>query len=211
MSLTSTASALPSTARSMAWGPLAGAAAALAVITVGTRPWEGHRLSLSAVRLAVALSAVAAAFGVDDTAAVTVAASPTPLSRRRTTRLALVLAGGTAVAASASLAIAALGGSGQLPLTRVLLEAVGMQLAAIMCALLLDAERGACVFAGTLLGSLVVQQRFPNYALFPLTPDAPAWTPAGTAWVAIMLITAGAIIALSRDPASRRYPTSSDR
>ncbi len=80
----------------MAWGPLAAAAAALAVITVGMRPWEGHPLSLSAARLAVALAAVAAAFGVDDNAAVTVAASPTPLSRRRTTRLGLVLTGGTA-------------------------------------------------------------------------------------------------------------------
>ena len=194
----------------MAWGPLAGAAAALAVIAFGLRPWEGHPLSLSAVRLTVALAAVAAAFGVDDTAAVTVAASPTPLSRRRTTRLALVLAGGAAVAAGASLAIAALGGSGDLPLARVLLEAVGMQLAAIVCALLLGGDRGACIFAGMLLGSLLVQQRFPDYALFPPVPGAPGWTTAGTAWVAIILTAAGAVIALSRDPASRRYKTSSD-
>ena len=198
-------------ARSMAWGPLAGAAAALGVIAVGLRPWEGHRLSLSAVRLAVALGAVAAAFGVDDSAGLTVAASPTPLSRRRVTRLGLVVAGGAAVAASASLAIAAIGGSGELPLARVLLEAIGMQLAAIMCALLFGGDRGACIFAGTLLGALVVQQRFPDYALFPLAPGAPGWTAAGIAWVAIVLSAAGAVIALSWDPASRRYRTSSHR
>ncbi len=192
------------TARSMAWGPLAGAAAALGVIAVGMRPWEGHPLSLSAVRLTVALAAVAAAFGVDDNAAPTVAASPTPLSRRRTTRLGLVLTGGAAGAASASLTIAALGGSGELPLARMLLEAVGMQLTAIVCALLFGGDRGACVFAGTLLGSLILQQRFPDYALFPPAPGAPGWSPAGTAWATIVLTAAGAIIALSQDPARRR-------
>lgn len=209
--MTTAASPLPPTARSMAWGPLAGAAAALAVITVGMRPWQGHPLSLSAVRLAIALAAVAAAFGVDDSAAPTMAASPTPLSRRRTTRLGLVLTGGTAVAAGASLTIAALGGSGDLPLTRGLLEAIGMQLAGIVCALLFGGDRGACIFAGTLLGSLVVQQRFPDYALFPLAPGGPGWQRAGVAWVAIVLTAAGAVITLSRDPASRRYRTSSDR
>ena len=209
--MTSAAGQVRPMARSMAWGPLAGAAAALGVIAVGLRPWEGHRLSLSAVRLAVALGAVAAAFGVDDSAALTVAASPTPLSRRRVTRLGLVVAGGAAVAASASLAIAAIGGSGELPLARVLLEAIGMQLAAIMCALLFGGDRGACVFAGTLLGALVVQQRFPDYALFPLARGAPGWTAAGIAWVAIVLSAAGAVIALSWDPASRRYRTSSHR
>ena len=208
--MTSAAGQVRPMARSMAWGPLAGAAAALGVIAVGLRPWEGHRLSLSAVRLAVALAAIAAAFGVDDSAAPTVAASPTPLSRRRATRLGLVLAGGAAVAAAAPLAIAALGGSGRLPLARVLLEATGMQLAAIVCALLFGGDRGACVFAGTLLGALVVQQRFPDYALFPLAPDAPGWAPAGIAWVAIVVTAAGAVAALSRDPASRRYRTSSD-
>ncbi len=211
MSLTSTAGALQPTARSMAWGPLAGAAAGLAVIAVGMRPWDGHPLSLSAVRLAVALAAVAAAFGVDDTAAVTVAASPTPVSRRRTTRLALVLTGGAAVAATASIVIAALGGTGDLPLARVILESIGMQLAAIVCALLLGGERGACVFAGTLLTALLAQQRFPDYALFPLAPGAPGWTRAGAAWTAITVTAASVVIALSRDPARRGYRTSSDR
>lgn len=211
MPVTSAASALRPTARSMAWGPLTGAAAALAVIAVGMRPWEGYPLSLSAARLAVALAAAAAAFGVDDPAALTVAASPTPLSRRRTTRLGLVIAAGAAVAVSASLTIAALGGSGDLPLARVLLEATGMQLTAIVCALLFGGDRGACVFAGTLLAALLTQQRFPDYALFPHAADAPGWTRAGTAWIAIALTATGAIIALSRDPASRRSRTSSAR
>lgn len=203
MSVTSTALELRPTARSMAWGPLAGAGAALAVIAVGLRPWEGQPLSLSAVRLAVALAAVAAAFGADDSAAPTLAASPSPLSRRRATRLALVLAGGAAVAAGASLAIATLGSSGDLPLARVLLEALGMQLAAIVCALRFGGDRGACLFAGTLLGALLVQQRYPDYALFPLAPGGPGWQRAGLAWVAIVLTAAGAVIALSRDPSRR--------
>ena len=209
--MTSAAGALPPTARSLAWGPLAGAAAALGVVAVALRPWEGHPLSLSTVRLAVALAAVAAAFGVDDSEAPTVAASPTPLSRRRVTRLGLVLAGGAAVAAGASLAIAALGGSGDLPLARVILEATGMQLTAIVCALAFGGDRGACVFAGTLLGSLILQQRFPDYALFAHAPGAPGWAPAGTAWLTIMLAAAGAVIALSRDPASRRFRISNVR
>lgn len=211
MSVISAGSALRPTARSMAWGPLAGAAAALVVIAAAMRPWQGHPLSLSAVRLAIALAAAAAAFGVDDTAAPTVAASPTPLSRRRTTRLGLVIAAGAAVAASASLTIAALGGTGDLPLARVLLEATGMQLTAIMCALLFGGDRGACVFAGTLLAALLAQQRFPDYALFPLASGGPGWQRAGFSWMAIVIAAAGAVIALSRDPANRGYPTSSDR
>ena len=211
MSVISAGSALRPTARSMAWGPLVGAAAALAVIAAGMRPWQGHALSLSAVRLAVALAAVAAAFGVDDSAAPTVASSPTPLSRRRTTRLGLVLAAGAAVAVSASLTIAALGGTGDLPVARVLLEATGMQLGAIVCALLFGGDRGACVFAGSLLGSLVVQQRFPDYALFPLASGGPGWQRAGFTWTAIVIAAAGGVIALSRDPAYRGYRTSSDR
>ncbi|MDP8936546.1 MAG: hypothetical protein M3O23_02240, partial [Actinomycetota bacterium] len=124
--------------------------------------------------------------------------------------LGLVLTGGTAVAAGASIAIAALGGSADLPLGRVLLEATGMQLTAIVCALLFGGDRGACVVAGTLLAALLAQQRFPDYALFPLAPGGPGWQRAGFTWTAIVIAAAGAVIALSRDPASRRYPTSSD-
>lgn len=197
--------ALRFTGRSMVWGPLTGAAAALAGIVVAVRPWDGHPLSLSVVRVAFALSAAAAAFAVDDDAAVTLSASPTSLGRRRTTRLALIAAGGTGVAVGACLAVAALGGTDDLPLARLLLEATGMQLLAVAFALLVGGDRGACVFAGSLLSALVVQVRFPSYALFPFAPGGPGWERARITWLAIACTAAVIVIALSRDPATRRY------
>ncbi len=143
----------------MAWGPLG---AALVVITVVQRPWEGHRLSLSLVRIAVGLAAAASAFGLDDTAACTVASSPSTLAHRRMAHLALSLAGSAVVAGGTCLVVAAIGGTEQLDPVRVALESSGMFLGVSASALVLGADRGVALFGGALLASLAVQQRFPT-------------------------------------------------
>lgn len=203
MSLSTTLRVLPPTARSMSWAPLSAATAALAVITAALQPWNGHTLSLSMIRVAVGLAAAAGVFALDDRAAATVAASPTTLARRRAARLVLVLAALSTVVASACLSIAVLGGTGQLSPGRVVLESSGMVLAAVAYAVALGGDRGACVFLGTLLAALVVQQRFPEYALFPIEPGGPGWDRAGIAWLIITSASAAVIVLLSRDPVSR--------
>ncbi len=85
--MTAALGAARSTARSMAWGPLAGAAVVIAVLVAAQRPWDGHGLSFGFIRFAVSAAALGAAFALDDTAAVTLAPSPTSLLARRAVRL----------------------------------------------------------------------------------------------------------------------------
>ncbi len=54
-------------------------------------------------------------------------------------------------------------------------------LTAIVSALLLGGDRGACVIAGTLLGSLLAQQRFPRLRTLPHAPGAAGRQRAGIA------------------------------
>ncbi len=171
----------------MAWGPLLAAASAITGVGVALRPWDGHPLSLSVVRLAVGLAAVAVAFALDDRAGVTIAASPTTLRQRQATRMVFVVAAVTVVAGGACLALAAIAGTSELPTSRILLESSGMVLAAAACAVMLGGDRGASVFAGASLAAIVVQQRFPDHALFALGPGDAAWDRAGIAWLAIAL------------------------
>lgn len=204
MSLSVAARAAQPTARAMAWGPLVAAAGAITGVAASLRPWDGHPLSLSMVRVAVGLAAAAAAFGLDDGAGGTIAASPTTLGRRQATRMVLVVAAVTVVAGGACLVLATVAGTSELPASRVLLESSGMVLAAAGCAVVLGGDRGAPVFAGGLLAAVVVQQRFPDHALFPFGPGDPAWDRAGTAWLAIALAGALALAVRSRDPVGRR-------
>ena len=188
----------------MAWGPLLAAAGVITGVAVALRPWDGHPLSLSVVRLAAGVAAVAGAFALDDRAGATTAASPTTLRERQTTRLVLVVAAVTVVAGGACLALATIAGTSELPTSRLLLESSGMVLAAAACAVALGADRGASVFAGGLLAAVVVQQRFPDHALFPFGPGDAAWDRAGPAWWAIALTGALTLAVRSRDPVGRR-------
>lgn len=204
MSVSAAARAVRPTARSMAWGPLVAAAAVITGVGVALRPWDGHPLSLSVVRLAVGLAAVGAAFALDDDAGVTVAASPTTLGQRRSTRMVLVLGAVSAVACATCLSVAAIAGTSGLPAGRILLESSGMVLAATACAVLLGGDRGASVFAGGILAAVVVQQRFPQYALFAFASGDAAWDRSGIAWLVIALTGALTLAVRSRDPVSRR-------
>ena len=204
MSLSTVGRAARPTARSMAWGPLLAAAGLTAGLGIALRPWDGHPLTLTAVRLAVGLAAGAAAFGLDDGAAETVAASPTTLGQRRLTRMVLVVAAVTFLAGGACLAVSAIAGSSELPGSRILLESSGMVLAGAACAVVLGGDRGASLFTGGLLAAVVVQGRFPDYALFAFGPGDAAWDRSGIAWLAIAVSGALTLAARSRDPVGRR-------
>lgn len=82
-----TREALPAIARSIRWQPL-GVAALLSVSIVALRRGEDTAGPMQAVAI---LLACGAGFALDDPAAEVLAASPTPLSRRRSLRLLLVL------------------------------------------------------------------------------------------------------------------------
>ena len=188
----------------MAWGPLLAATGAITGVGVSLSPWDGDPLSLSMVRLAVGLAAAAAAFSLDDGAGETIAASPTTLGQRQATRMVLVVTAVTVVAGGACLAFAAIAGTSEFAASRVLLEASGMVMAAAACAVTLGGDRGASVFAGGLLAAIVVQQRFPDYALFALAPGDAAWERSSIAWLVITLTGTLTLKAQSQDPVRRR-------
>lgn len=188
------------TARSMACGPLAGAAVAVAVLVVAQRPWDGHGLSLGFSRILVAVAALGAAFTLDDTAAATLAPSPTSLLARRAVRLALALAGAVTVIAAASLVLGAAGGASAVPFDRVALEGTGVLLLAMALSAARGGDEGAFTLAGALLAAVVIQQRWPAWSLFPTAPGAPGWSGAAAAWAALAASSAAALVVLSRDP-----------
>lgn len=188
------------TARSMACGPLAGAAVAVAVLVAAQRPWDGHGLSLGFTRLAIAVAALGAAFALDDTAAVTLAPSPTSLLARRAVRLALALAGAVTVIVAASVVLGAAGGAAAVPFDRVALEATGVLLLAMALSAARGGDEGAFTLAGALLAAVVIQQRWPAWSLFPPAPGAPGWSGAGAAWAALGASSAVALLVLWRDP-----------
>ena len=188
----------------MAWGPLLAATGAITFVGITLRPWSGDPLSLSVVRLAVGLAAAAAAFALDDRAGETIAASPTTLRQRQATRIVLVVAAVTVVAGGACLALATIAGTSDVAAGRMLLEASGMVLAAAACGVTLGGDRGASVFAGGLLAAILVQQRFPDYALFALAPGDAAWARSSIAWLVIALTGTLTLAGQSQDPVRRR-------
>ena len=190
------------TARSMAWGPLAGAAAAITVLVAAQRPWDGHGLSLGFTRFAVAITALGAAFALDDTAAVTLAPSPTSLLARRAVRLALALGSAITVIAAAALILGAAGGAPGVPFERVVLEGMGVLLLAMALSAARGGDEGASALAGALVAAVVIQQRWPAWSLFPMAPGAPGWSGAGAAWAALIASSVTVLIVLWRDPAS---------
>jgi hypothetical protein len=199
------------TVKAMAWGPLGAAAGVLAGIVVATRPWDGGGLSLLFVRIAVFLAAIGAAFAVDDAASVTLAASPTTLWRRRLVRLVLAAGAAVATAVTATVAVAAAGGVGSLPAARVAVEASAVLLLALMSATALGGDRGAITFATIVMAAILLQQRRPDLALFPMAPSQPGWTGSGVAWVVIAVAAAAALAAMSVDPAARARATCASR
>ncbi len=202
--MTAAIRAVPGTARSMAWAPFTVASGSVVGLVVAQRPWEGQQLSLGLARLTLVLVAIGAALALDDAAADTLACSPTSLLWRRAVRLALAAAGAVAVTVVALFTVGATGGTGGVPLERLVVEGAGILLLAMALSTAVGGDRGAFLFAVGLLGAVVVQQRWPAWSLFPMAPGAPGWSRAALVWGVVAAVSAGALFVISRDPCLRR-------
>lgn len=204
--MTAAIRAVPATARSMAWAPFTVASGSVVGLVVAQRPWDGQQLSLGLVRLALVLVAIGAALALDDAAANTLACTPTSLLWRRGVRLALAAGAGAgaAVTVVALFAVGATGGTGGVPLDRLVVEGAGILLLAMALSTAVGGDRGAFLFAVGVLGAVVVQQRWPAWSLFPMAPGAPGWSRAALVWGAVAAASAGALFVFSLDPCFRR-------
>lgn len=192
--------------------PAATVGLAMFVAAVSLKPWDGQPLTLTVARLAMMMLAIGVGFALDDPAAVTLAASPTSLPRRRAARCALAVTG-----AAAGLAVIAAGArlwSGQsangVPLTALLLEGAALSALALAASAVSISWRGAtsggfAAIRAVLLFSLiemVVGRRFPEWSL-QSAPGSPAWSQSRWLWAAVLAAAAATSAWHSKDPAAR--------
>ena len=203
--------ALRPTLRSMPWRPLLAAAASAGVAVWLINPSAGDVRGLVALRVTALLLAAGAAFGIDDPAAATVAASPTPLGVRRTHRL---FAAGAGWGLLWTLAVVTIAGEAPgVPLAIPTVEAGAMLALALATAALaaphVPEGRGGVV-AGpaltlALVGVLMAQYLYPRWAtLFALSPGGPEWDAARIRWIVLLAAGLATLAATSLDPARGR-------
>ena len=194
--------------RAISWGPLAGGSViALAVVGFLRVRDAGTVGLIGGLRVGAVLLASGAAFALDDPAATTLASSPTPLSARRSLRLALALA---AFFAAWTTMLRVAGGPTRAAAAGLSLEAAGMLAVALAAASVaapwvangLGGLAGGPTLVSFLLAAIVVQQHWPQWALLAF-PGTAAWETAQLRW----LVLAGAgstLVGLAAlDPARR--------
>lgn len=191
--------------------PAATVVMAMFVTAVFLKPWDGHSLSLTAARTAIAMLAIGTGFALDDPAAATLAASPTSLPRRRAARCALAVAG-AAMGLGLILAGARYwsGEAASAPLTAVLLEGVALCAVALAASAVSIGWRGAtsggpAAIRAVLLLVLVdtvTSRRFPKWSL-QASPGSPTWSQSRWLWAAVFTAAAVTLAWQSRDPAAR--------
>ena len=187
------------TVRLASWRALP-AAGALAVAMV-------HFLSAPPVielRLAAIMLCVAAAFVLDDPAAHTLAASPTPLLFRRLLRTTLLLP------LIAALWMIVLWSTGEHVMTALTLELVTMLVVTLAAATVATPRipdgRGGVAAAPALLIILTAALLLlpASRTLFARDPADPAWQASHLRWALLLAIAVATFLATSRDPADRR-------
>lgn len=194
--------------RAISWGPLAGGSVIALAVVASLRVRDAGAASLiGGLRIGAVLLAAGAAFALDDPAATTLASSPTPLSTRRSLRLALSL---SACFATWIVMLRIAGDPSHPAAAGLSLEAAGMVAVALAAASVaapsmpngLGGLAGGPTLVCFLLAAIIVQQYWPRWALLTL-PGTPAWMSAHLRW----LVLAGAssiLVALAAlDPARR--------
>lgn len=194
--------------RAISWGPLAGGSVAALAVMVCLRMRDASTAGLiGGLRVGAVLLAAGAAFAIDDPAATTLASSPTPLSVRRSLRLALAL-GACFAAWTAMLRIA--GGPTHPAAAGISVEAAGMLAVALAAASVaapwiangLGGLAGGPTLVALLLAAMIVQQYWPQWALLAF-PGTPAWEAAQLRWL-LLAGAGGTLVALAAlDPARR--------
>lgn len=155
------------------------------------------------LRLAAIALCVAAAFVLDDPAAQTLAASPTPLLFRRLLRTTLLLA------LLAALWMIVLWSAGEHVMTALTLELATMLVVTLAAAVVatprISDGRGGVAAAPALLIILTAALLLlpTAWTLFARDPADPAWQASHVRWALLLAIAAAAFLAASRDPAKR--------
>ncbi len=164
--------------------------------------------ALMVLRGVAALLALSAAFLLDDTAANTLAASPTSLAWRRSHRLAILA---VLVGAPWTLAVLAVQSRGtDLPVAGLTLElvtllAVGLATGASITRWT-DVPEPGVLAAPLTVGTLLTASRLPErWAL--LVPPGPSWGPAHERWALLLAAAVLALLWCNRDPARPRMLT----
>jgi len=201
------------TIRSVRWPP----ALAAALVVTGLATWQDEAFdalgsALLMVRAIAVLLALGAVFVLDDAAAVSVAASPTPLWWRRMLRcgvaIVFVLPAWAAVLAYAHWQ------QPELPWLRLTLELavlVTFGLAVGGAATRwLDASDTGMTAALAVLGFTFIGAHLPlRFALFA-APRSPPWQASTLRWAGVLIAAVAVIVATTRDPARAR-PTARSR
>jgi hypothetical protein len=205
-------------ARLVRWKPtLGGAVVGFFVLYQSSDGWATGSMSpLFSLRMAVLAMCLGAVFVLDDPAAVTVAAVPSPLRYRRGLRLILIAPLVATVWASQLLLVFVHatsrlhgGAEGLLPIWGLTLEMVAMMMTGMAIAALATrwvSEGLGGVAAGPTLLVLVVAAAYLPYrwTLFPGSVDDPQWAAAHIRWAAIAVLATLLFMYFSRDPAARR-------
>jgi hypothetical protein len=192
------------TIRSVGWPP---ALAAVLVVTGLTVWWRGAFDALGSavtiVRVAAVLLALGAGFVLDDAAAPSVAASPTPLWWRRMIRYGIAAV--FVLPAWATLIGYAYQRQPEVPAARLTLELTVLVICGLAtagaAARWFDTNHPGTTAALSVLGFVLLAAYLPpRFGLFA-SPGSSAWGPSALRWAGVLAVLLAVLVASSHDPA----------
>lgn len=195
------------TLHSVRWPPALAAALIVTALSIWRRAvFDDLGSALLALRTTAVLLALGAAFVLDDDAAVSIAAAPTPLWWRRMLRYAVaaifVVPVWTGVVAYATFQ------QPGLPWLRLSLELTVLVALGLTCGSV--AARGwdmtdpGMAAALCVLGGAFVAAHLPPWVGLFLQPDSAHWQASTLRWLALLIVCLAVLVATTRDPAHRR-------
>ena len=201
--------------RAVRWAPIVlSTGIGIVVVTFMKQSSEGYDM-LTATRLSIVFIAAGAAMILDDPAATLTAASPSPLSFRRETRLAF---GGGVIACMWVIAVAFISGAPRalwggtidgapFPVVRFTVELGALVLLTLTTATvagrMIGEDRGGLAGAPGLLAALVLLSQMPSRWAMLTAPGGERWADSGRDWTLAACVLLAALILLSADPARR--------
>jgi hypothetical protein len=183
---------------------------AAVLVVAGLAAWQDERFdalgsALVMTRLSAVLLALGAVFVLDDAAAVTVAAFPTPLWWRRMLRFGLAAV--FVLPAWAAVLAYAYSQQPELPWPRLTLELTVLVTFGFAigdaAARWLDVNEPGMTAALAVLGFTFIGLHLPmRIGLFAM-PDSPDWEPSTLRWAGVLIVAVAVLLATIRDPGQR--------